>query len=235
MTRMGDERKVDENGNALGDRFKKAPTLSYADHLSLKPAEARAEAERRLHEAWIAETARHAPKADAAAPRPSEPALDPRLDILGDRWEAISDDPKWVEPQLPDWTHTQPDSAPQADPWKMPAEPAPAKEFAAREAAFAALQHAAAAAPQFVAETADPAPVFPPAAKPQDAWADLPQVVAQPASEWAAQAAPPVVAQPASQWEPQAAPQVAAPPAASHWDTQAATQEAPQPAAREYA
>src|SRR5687767_12332384 len=146
---------MDENGNALGDRFKRPPTPAYGDQLSLKPAEARAEAERRLHEAWLAETARHAPKAEEPAPRVSEPALDPRLDILGDRWEAISDDPKWIEPQLPDWAHTQPGSAPQADPWKMPAETvAPAAEFAAREAVFAALQQAAEAAPQVPAQDA---------------------------------------------------------------------------------
>src|SRR5687768_15784079 len=161
MTRLGDERKVDENGNALGDRFKRPPTPAYGDQLSLKPAEARAEAERRLHEAWLAETARHAPKAEDPATRVSEPSLDPRLDILGDRWEAISDDPKWVEPQLPDWTHTQPDSAPQADPWTIPAEAAP--------------QIIAPTTPQHAAE---PAPELVPAAAAQDAWAAAPQIAA---------------------------------------------------------
>ena len=189
MTRMGDERKkMDDRDNALGDRFNKAPVAAPRDP-RLSPAEARADAERRLHEAWLSETARQQPaKAGEVPPVPQVPAVDPRMQILGQHWETISDDPKWVAPQLPDLTHTQPDAAePAVRDWTLPAEAPARNPFADPEPWPVAPPFASAPVPQFAPEPA-----------PQLASAPVPQFAPQPAPQLAKQ----YVAQPAPQYAP---------------------------------
>lgn len=138
MTRLGDEAQVDTNESALGDRLKRPAAPSPVDR-SLSPADARAEAERRLHEAWQSETARQTAKIESAAPvEPAAPAApvaaapDPRTEILGQLWETTSNEPKWIAPREADWTieqraggnasQTQEWVRPQA--WNAPAAPA---------------------------------------------------------------------------------------------------------------
>ncbi len=174
---------MNDKENALGDRFKKASAPASSAH-PLSPAEARAEAERRLHEAWLSETARQtakieevapaAPAAPSAPAAPATPPPDPRIEILGQSWETSSSEPKWVAPRESDWTIAQRagGSAPQDQEWVRPREwnaaPEPQREIApqapqyvAPEPQYAAPQytpqvphHAAPQAPHYAAPQA---------------------------------------------------------------------------------
>lgn len=110
---------MDDIENALTDRLRK--TLGSTP-LPPGVAGARAEAERRLHAAWLAETARQTAKVERApqpAPWPAAPVSqaetpDPRMAILGQFWETkssapgpLSTGPAWTAPPVEDWTIAQ--------------------------------------------------------------------------------------------------------------------------------
>lgn len=177
---------MNEKENALGDRLKRAPAPVASDR-PFPPAEARAEAERRLHAAWLSEIARQTEKAEeVAAPAPAPapvpaPAVDLRTLILGPSWEAASDEPKWVAPTTSEWTiqDRAGGNVPQAQgqewvrprEWSVAPEPqyvapapqyvAPAPQYAPPYYAAPAQQHAA-PVPQYAPQASQPVtPVAP--------------------------------------------------------------------------
>ncbi len=204
---------MDDRENALGDRLSRAPSL--ADR-ALSPAEARAEAERRLHKAWLSETARQTASVEEVAPVAPAPRPDPRTEILGQSWEESSNEPRWVVPRDSDWTiaHRAGGNAPQADQeWVSPSEsnaaPAqrhdapPAPQYVTPETRYAALKYVALetryAAPQYT-------PQAPQYAAPQQATPQYAPQASQPPTPVA-----PQTQYAAPQYTPQA-PQYAAPP-----------------------
>ena len=191
---------MDDRENALGDRLSRAPSL--ADR-ALSPAEARAEAERRLHKAWLSETARQTASVEEVAPVAPAPRPDPRTEILGQSWEESSNEPRWVVPRDSDWTiaHRAGGNAPQADQeWVRPSESnaAAAQRYHAPQAPQStapqqATPQYAPQAPQYAApQQASPqyAPQAPQYAAPQQASPQYAPQASQPFTPVAPQHAP---------------------------------------------